>query len=437
MDAGWSDMLRLLGSRRPSLLTDIAEEVKESGGEATTGRVDHAFRQQLIDANDATRTSLVQEYIRQELARIIGVDPSGLETDQPLSTFGLDSLLALELKNNLEGRLDFTLPMAKLMEGPSIASLATVTAELLVAGRQSDAGTLATDEEWTPLVALQTSGSRPPLFLLPALGGDIRCYADVVQLLGEEQPVYAFRPRGIDQDLPPHLTMPEMIRDYVAAIGELQPNGPYHIAGWSAGGVVAYALAEALESVGEEVALFAMFDSPLPSTFKSVNVDDDARFLCELVSFASRFSGTDIQVNHEELTKLPPEDRFSFALAEARKSGVVPTETPEAYIRRLVHVGEANVRVLQGYQPSPLTTLIRLFVPTSKTALEGLAGIAPVTDEDRGWSGHDGQVVELHEVPGNHFTMMLGEGATVIAQHLNKLLAGAESGDREPQSSAR
>ena len=135
----------------------------------------------------------------------------------------------------------------------------------------------AADEEWTPLVALQTSGSRPPLFLLPALGGDIRCYADLVQLLGEDQPVYAFRPRGIDQDLPPHLTMEEMIRDYVAAVRELQPHGPYHIAGWSAGGVVAFALAEALESAGEEVALFAMFDAPLPSVFKSVNVDDDAR----------------------------------------------------------------------------------------------------------------------------------------------------------------
>src|SRR4029079_11711357 len=125
MDAAWSDILRMLGSRRPALLNTIAEEVKDSGGETSTGRVDHAFRQQLLDADDATRKALVQEYIRQELARIIGVDPSGLETDQPLSTFALDSLLALELKNNIEGRLDFTLPMAKLMEGPSIASLAT------------------------------------------------------------------------------------------------------------------------------------------------------------------------------------------------------------------------------------------------------------------------------------------------------------------------
>ncbi len=438
MDAEWPDMLRLLGSRRPSLLTDIAEELKEPGGEATTGRVDHAFRQQLLDADDATRTSLVQEYIRQELARIIGVDPTILETDQPLSTFGLDSLLALELKNNLEGRLDFTLPMAKLMEGPSIASLAAVTAELLVAARQTDGRAQASDEEWAPLMALQSSGSRPPLLLLPALGGDIRCYADLVQLLDEEQPVYAFRPRGIDQDLPPHLTMEEMIGDYVAAVRELQPDGPYHVAGWSAGGVVAFALAEALEREGEEVALFAMFDAPLPSTFKNVNVDDDAQFLRELVSFASRFSGTDIQINHEELNKLPPDEQFKFALAEARKTGIVPAETPEAYIRRLVRAGEANVRVLQGYEPNQLNTPIRLFVPSSKTALVGLADIAAVGDEDHGWSSRDGQVVEIHEVPGDHFSMMIGEGAALIAQHLNRLLAaGSRSGDREPQSSAR
>ena len=219
-----------------------------------------------------------------------------------------------------------------------------------------------------------------------------------------------------------------MIGDYVAAVRELQPVGPYHIAGWSAGGVVAYALAEALERAGEEVALFAMFDAPLPSTFRGVNVDDDAQFLCELVSFASRFSGTDIQIDHEELTKLAPEEQFQFALAEARKTGIVPAETPEAYIRRLVRAGEANVRVLQGYEPNALAAPIRLFVPTSKTALEGLAGIAPASDEDRGWSSYDGQVVEIQEVPGDHFTMMLGEGAAVIAEHLNKLLAAVRAG---------
>jgi NADPH:quinone reductase-like Zn-dependent oxidoreductase/thioesterase domain-containing protein/acyl carrier protein len=442
MDAAWSDMLRMLGSRRPALLNAIAEEVKDSGGETSTGRVDHAFRQQLLDADDATRKTLVQEYIRQELARIIGVDPSGLETDQPLSTFGLDSLLALELKNNLEGRLDFTLPMAKLMEGPSIASLAEVTAQLVAGsaepGGKANAAAQAAAEEWSPLLALQSKGARPPLFLLPALGGDVRCYADLCQQLGEEQPVYAFRPRGVDQDLPPHLTMEEMIRDYAAAVRELQPEGPYHIAGWSAGGVFAFALAEALERAGKEVALIAMFDAPLPAVFEKVNVDDDAKFLCELVSFASRFSGIDLEIDHDELSRLPPEEQFGFALAEARKSGIVPAETPEEFIRRLVRGGEANVRVLQGYTPNALTRAIRMFVPTDKAALEGLTGGAVVSDDDRGWSSRVGQTVELQEVPGDHFTMMLGDGAAIIASQLSKVLAaGPAANNREPQSAAR
>ncbi len=166
-----------------------------------------------------------------------------METNQPLSTFGLDSLLALELKNNLEGRLDFTLPMAKLMEGPSIESLAAETARLVAGGGElPDASTSATggadSERWTPLLPLRETGSRPPLILLPALGGDSRYYIELVQQLGDDQPVYVFRPRGLDQDLPPHLTIAEMIDDYLAALRELQPAGPYHLAGWSTGGIV-------------------------------------------------------------------------------------------------------------------------------------------------------------------------------------------------------
>jgi acyl transferase domain-containing protein/thioesterase domain-containing protein/acyl carrier protein len=434
MDAQWRDMLRLLGSRRPALLDEIAAEVQESGGEVGGGRVDHTFRQRLLEADDATRTSLVQEYIRQELARIMGIEPAGLETDQPLSTFGLDSLLALELKNNLEGRLDFALPMAKLMEGPSIASLAEVTAQLISAGAK--AGSERADrtknaEEWSPLLALRSAGSRPPLLLLPALGGDVRCYADLVQQLGDDQPVYAFRPRGVDQDLPPHLTMDEMIADYFFAVRELQPTGPYYVAGWSAGGIFAFALAEAIERAGEELAMVAMFDAPLPSVFAGVNVEDDARFLCELVSFASRFSGSDFEINYDELSRLAPKEQFSSALAQARKAGIVPAETPEPFIRRLVRVGEANVRVLQEYEPNRLVTPIQLFVPATKTALADLSGCTPPKEADLGWSSRVGQAVEYQEVSGDHFTMMVGDGAAHIARALEKYLANAAESKRQ------
>ncbi len=247
MDAQWIDLLRLLGARRPALLAEIAEESQQSTAAEASSRVDHAFRRRLLAADAITRQSLVCDYIRDELARIMSIEPAKLEIDRPLSTFGLDSLLALELKNNLEGRLDFTLPMAKLMEGPSIASLAEVTVRL-VAGGEAASVVEASAEEWVPLLALQASGTRPPLVLLPALGGDVRSYADFVQQLDADQPVYAFRPRGADQDLSPHESMEEMIADYAAAsascsrrvpiiwlVGRRAVFSPSHwLSGWNA-----------------------------------------------------------------------------------------------------------------------------------------------------------------------------------------------------------
>ncbi len=417
MNAQWPDMLKLLGSRRPAMLADIASEVQESGGGVGASRVDHAFRQQLLAADIATRQSLVQEYIRQELARIMGVEPAGLETNQPLSTFGLDSLLALELKNNLEGRLDFTLPMAKLMEGPSIESLATETARLLADGAGESASTSisTTDGEsaltWTPLLPLRETGSSPPLVLLPALGGDSRYYVELVQQLGDDQPVYVFRPRGLDQELPPHLTISEMIDDYLPTLRELQPVGPYYLAGWSTGGTFAFALAEALERAGEEVALLALMDSPLPSLCDDVDVDDDTRFFCDLINFANRCAGADVRIDYERLANLPQADQFSAAVEEARTSGMLPPETPDEFIRKLVGVGEANVRVLQSYRPSALSVTAQFFAPETREALAELSGRTPPSDDDLGWSREIGQNVELHRLEGDHFTMMVGDSA--------------------------
>jgi thioesterase domain-containing protein/acyl carrier protein len=432
-DAAWSDLLRLYGSRRPALLEEIAAESQHADGQKTVGRVDHTFRDQLLAADDTARRSMVCDYVRMELARIIGIEPANLEIDQPLSTFGLDSLLALELKNNLEARLDFTLPMARLMEGPSIASLAEETVRL-VAGAAPASMSPKVAEEWVPLLALRAGRSvdsaepverLPPLVLLPALGGDVRCYADLVQQLGDDQPVYAFRPRGADQNLSPHGSIEEMIVDYVAALRQLQPAGPYYLAGWSTGGIFAFALAESLERQGEEVALLALLDTPLPTICDGIDLSDDARFLCDLVNYANRFSGTDVRFNYAEMSALAPEERFGTILAEARRQGTIPADAPEPFIRRLVNVGKANVQVIQGYAPRPIHAPVQLFVPKTKGGLAEVSGRALPDANDLGWSSEVGQAVEVHELPGDHFTMMVGEGAARLARQLAALLGSS------------
>jgi thioesterase domain-containing protein len=239
-----------------------------------------------------------------------------------------------------------------------------------------------------------------------------------VHYLGKDQPVYAFRPRGVDQDLPPHLTIDEMIEDYRAALRELQPAGPYCLAGWSTGGIFAFALAEALERCGEEVALLALFDTPLPSICDDIDVEDDARFLCDILNYANRFAGTNVRFTYDTLSAQGPQERFDAALAEARRQGLVPADTPESFIRRLVDVGKANVRVIQGYRPSALAAPVQLYVPAIKTGLAEVSGRKIREEQDHGWWAEIGQVMEIEELPGDHFTMMVDDGAARLASSL-------------------
>jgi thioesterase domain-containing protein len=201
-----------------------------------------------------------------------------------------------------------------------------------------------------------------------------------------------------------------------------QPEGPYYLGGWSTGGIYAFALAEELERSGDEVALVALFDAPLPSICDEVDVEDDAQFLCTLINFANAFAGTNARVNYRELQALPQGERFQYALAEARKQGTIPAEAPEEFIRRLVNVGEANVRVIQDYTPLAIPVPTHLFLPQIPGGLAEVSGREIVDIGDNGWSSVVGQQVELISIPGNHFSMMNGDGARQIADRLTRLI---------------
>jgi thioesterase domain-containing protein len=310
--------------------------------------------------------------------------------------------------------------MAKLLEGPSIASLAVDTLALITGDELAESSTLQSDG-WDPLVKLRDGKLAEPLVLLPALAGDVGCYHQLVQQLSIDRPVVAFRPRGMDDPNPPHDDMRQMAADYAAALRRMQPEGPYYIAGWSAGGVSAFAMAEALMASGQEVKLLALFDTPLPTIYRDLDVDDDVKFLCDMVRFTNRFAGTNIQVSVEELEGLPADKRFDAALQQAREQGMFPPSVSDEYVERLVDVGIGLIRASQGYMPEPVALTMHLFQPTVAGGLEDIT--AQVLPEDNGWQTIVGQKIERTPITGDHFTMMTGEGAQELAAILSKLLA--------------
>jgi surfactin synthase thioesterase subunit len=130
-----------------------------------------------------------------------------------------------------------------------------------------------------------------------------------------------------------------------------------------------------------------------------------------------------------KLLAMPIDERFPAALAEARREGMIPAEAPESFIRRLVHVGEANVRVIQSYQARALERPVHLFVPETKGGLAEISGREMPDVEDHGWSTAVGQAVELHTVPGGHFTMMV-DGSAQLARQLTALMLPTAAADQ-------
>ncbi|SCK46282.1 non-ribosomal peptide synthetase [Streptomyces sp. WMMB 322] len=111
------------------------------------------------------------------------------------------------------------------------------------------------------LLPLRDSGSRPPLFCVHPAAGIAWSYAGLTTPLGSDQPVYGLQARGLDGTEVLPATIGEMAADYLAQVRRVQPYGPYHLLGWSFGGLVAHEMAVQLQKSGEPVGLLSVLDA--------------------------------------------------------------------------------------------------------------------------------------------------------------------------------
>ena len=253
------------------------------------------------------------------------------------------------------------------------------------------------------------------MFCLHPLGGDVNCYRDLARSL-KGHPLCALRGRGNEGRLPPHATMEEMISAYLEAVRSVQARGPYHFASWSAGGIFAYELARTLREQGEEVGLLMLFDTPLPSIYERISLDDDVKFLFDVGRFANWFSGSEIDVeslSYDHLRSLDETARWEFAFQIAKSHGAVPPDSSPEHIRCVVQAAKAHATMILNYRVSPFDQTVHLVRPDQPDVLSRLTGqsLAP----DLGWGAVLGPRLHLHVSPGDHFSMMHGGNADRLA----------------------
>jgi amino acid adenylation domain-containing protein len=124
-------------------------------------------------------------------------------------------------------------------------------------------------------------GTKPPLFLVHILGGHLLDYSELVTALDPEQCVYGLQSRGVFGAGKPDMNLHLIAACCIESMRIAQPSGPYMLAGYSSGGVVAYEMAQQLRRNGEKVALLAMIDTGNPWAYRKAAVVRSLKKLSE------------------------------------------------------------------------------------------------------------------------------------------------------------
>ena len=159
---------------------------------------------------------------------------------------GGDSLQAVELFLRIEEELGRTLPRSVLFEANTVAEMAK---------------RIASSARTGCLVPIQPAGARPPLFCIHDVNGQVLNFRALARHLGPDQPFYGIQSAGLDDSEAPLARIEDMAARYIAEIRGVLPAGPYHLGGYSMGGLIAYEMARQLRAAGDAVGLLALFDT--------------------------------------------------------------------------------------------------------------------------------------------------------------------------------
>ncbi|WP_437852408.1 amino acid adenylation domain-containing protein [Sorangium sp. So ce363] len=241
------------------------------------------------------------------------------------------------------------------------------------------------------LVSLQAGApDATPLFLIPPLGGTVHLYRPLVQRLGGELPVYGIQPTGAEPSEPGFtsaMSVPAIAARYVEEILSVRPEGPYLLGGHSAGGVVAYEMAQQLLGQGRKVALLLLLDTG------SVQGASDR-------SPASALG--------HEMAKIQ-------AIASQRYRGFVAAMEDDARLRAEVM---STWQALSGYEPQPTDASILFLRAREQVSPDDARAVHAWMDLARG-------EFALQAVPGNHFTMMDPPHVAHVARAIQQRIAAA------------
>ncbi len=318
---------------------------------------------------------------------------------------GGHSLMALRLFSRINREFHCSLPLAALINHPTLRELASLV------------GPQIEPEPEVPakghFVTLRMEGEQPPLFCIHGGDGGVIFYRELASCLPAGIPLHAIESLELCRSTVVEVaSVEETAAAYVRNLLAFQPRGPFRLAGYSFGGVVAHSMACQLVAMGHEVDFLGLFDTANP-TAPRMDYSPAGR----LAAFWKQQAGAPLITKLSLLRQRIHAGFTTHRRVRKEIETALSSGPAEAYsdLRR-IQVREENWRAMQIYQPSRFPGRITLF--KAKAASDKVE-----LPEDYGWSPVAGEGLEIIPVPGSHLVLFEPENVGSLAVALHRALS--------------
>ncbi|TPK79088.1 amino acid adenylation domain-containing protein [Mesorhizobium sp. B2-4-13] len=315
---------------------------------------------------------------------------------------GGSSFAGMRLMARLEERFAQRVSFPTLIAHPTVAGLAAVLRD----GGSAHEARLA--------IPIRAGNDDPALFCVHPIGGNVMCYAALAQALPPGRAVYGIRASGLTSEAEATLaSIDAMAERYIDEIRSIQPDGPYHLLGWSLGGLVVQEMARRLAADGETLGVVAMIDSAVPERRAADEQQPGPfrRFVADLAASANLA----LDSRPEELDRLSEEERIAWLARQLERSGM---PTGNAALKAVHDVFQAGSKALDAHRPRSTDVALLLFAAAQRDDL------MRVREEWRDLLAG----IEIIEMDADHYTIMRAPVIDAIAMRIAGIMTKAENG---------
>nr|WP_325248406.1 polyketide synthase [Amylibacter sp.] len=408
----------LMGTHRQIILSslDLNALITQAGKSDDTDTEDgQKFSRPQLDSDFVAPSNAIEERLAAFWQDLLGVDQIGVEDS--FFDLGGHSLIAVRLFAQIRKAYQVDFPISVLFEAPTIRKCAELIAARGVTDGDSDEtapadSPKAPPRRFTHLVAMHQGegGHKPPFFLVAGMFGNVLNLRHLAHLIGSDRPFYGLQARGLLGDDPPHRTIESAAADYITEMRQVQPHGPYHLGGFSGGGITAFEIARQLRADGEDIAALALLDTPLPVR-PGIEKADRLRIKLQ-----------DIRKSGLGYFRDWARDRIAWEMRK-RQNREETAENGQQFHN--VAIQDAFLESVGAYQVQAWDGTLALFRP--QLVPKWTVGDRLISHErvylydDNDWSKFAPDI-QIFEVPGDHDSMVLEPNVRVLAARIRRYL---------------